>query len=139
MTRTMILAAAMLLPASAAFADCGHRSDTRCTLAVGQAPKSTPWLHAGEHDWWRTVLPGRHRYEAFVNDGGNGCSSMQVRDRSGRPVDAVLYEHSDFNTSVRFTTPSASTYYVVVVEAFCGGDQPGTVPAGYSIVLNALR
>jgi hypothetical protein len=24
-----------------------------------------------------------------------------------------------------------------VVEAFCGGTQPGTVPAGYSIVLGA--
>lgn len=140
MMKTMILAAAMLLPASGAFADCGHRGDTRCTLTVGQPPQSTPWLHPQEHDWWRTVLPGRRRFEAFVNDGGFGCSTMQVRDRSGKPVDAILYEHSDSNTSIRWTTPAAGTYYVVVVEAFCGPGSPGgPMPAGYSIQLNALR
>jgi hypothetical protein len=139
MMKTMMIAAAMLLPASAAFADCGHRSDTRCTLEPGQPPQSTPWLHAGEHDWWRSILPGRHRFEAFVNDGGNGCSSMRVTNGSGGFVPFILYEHSDFNTSVRFTTPAAGTYYVVVVEAFCGGDTGIPMPAGYSIQLNALR
>jgi hypothetical protein len=139
MMKTMILAAAMLLPASAAFADCGHRSDTRCTLEPGQPPQSTPWLHANEHDWWRSILPGRQRFEAFVNDGGNGCSWMRVTNGSGGFVPYVFYGHSDGKTSVRFTTPAAGTYYVVVVEAFCGGDQPGTVPPGYSIQLNTLR
>jgi hypothetical protein len=139
LTRTMILAAAMLLPATAAFADCGYRGDTRCTLKPGGPSQSTPWLHPQEHDWWRAVLPGRGRFEAFVNDGGNGCSTMRVTDRRGRFVPYVLYEHSDFNTSVRFTTPEPGTYYVVVVEAFCGGDTGIPMPAGYSIELNSLR
>ena len=67
-----------------------------------------------------------------MNDGGNGCSTMRVTDRSGRFVPYVLYEHSDGNTSIRFATPAAGTYYVVVAEAFC--DPP---PAGYTIRLQA--
>ena len=135
--RTMILAAAMLLPATAAMADCGHRNDTRCTLTVGAPAQSTPWLRPDERDWWRTQLRRGVRYEALVNDGGNGCSFMSLRDRFGRVVwrQTVQYEHTDFNTSLRFNGPSDGTYYVVVEEAFCGGDTGIPMPPGYTIQL----
>lgn len=94
--------------------DCRAGTGTRCSVAVGSAPKAGRNTSNTDVDWYRVPLRKGRTY-TFTLDGEGSYTEMNLRDRSG----AVLRRTHTAATppgTIRWTARYDGVHYLAVAE-----------------------